>query len=118
MKMNVLAALCAGMLAFGAAQAQEPVNPQPAQPLTYVNPAYAKVTPEVGKKMMEDGRRITEHKDLKDTQKESAEKLAAFDKSYKRIINPHIYKVSLSARLRDLKTELIVQARTAGDEQI
>lgn len=54
MKMNVLAALCAGMLAFGAAQAQEPVNPQPAQPLTYVNPAYAKVTPEVGKKMMEE----------------------------------------------------------------
>ena len=78
---------------------------------------YASFTPML-KKMMEDGRRITEHKDLKDTQKESAEKLAAFDKSYKRIINPHIYKVSLSARLRDLKTELIVQARTAGDEQI
>ena len=57
MKMNVLAALCAGMLAFGAAQAQEPVNPQPAQPLTYVNPAYAKVTPEVGKKMMEEMKR-------------------------------------------------------------
>ena len=57
---------------------------------------YASFTPML-KKMMEDGRRITEHKDLKDTQKESAEKLAAFDKSYKRIINPHIYKVSLQS---------------------
>lgn len=68
------------------------------------------------KKMMEDGRRITEHKDLKDTQKESAEKLAAFDKSYKRIINPHIYKVSLSEKLRNLKTELLVKTRTKESE--
>ena len=76
---------------------------------------YASFTPML-KKMMEDGRRITEHKDLKDTQKESAEKLAAFDKSYKRIINPHIYKVSLSEKLRNLKTELLVKTRTKESE--
>jgi nicotinate phosphoribosyltransferase len=33
--------------------------------------------------------------------------LDAFDNSYKRILNPHIYKVSMTARLRKLKLELI-----------
>jgi nicotinate phosphoribosyltransferase len=33
--------------------------------------------------------------------------LDAFDNSYKRILNPHIYKVSMTARLRKLKLDLI-----------
>lgn len=41
-------------LSSGAA-ALEPVSPQPSQPLTYTNPAYAKVTPETAKKMMAEG---------------------------------------------------------------
>ena len=68
-------------------------------------------------KKMEGGRRIVPKRDLKEIQQTSAELLSQFDKSYKRLINPHIYKVSLSARLRDLKTELLVQARTAGDDK-
>ena len=49
-------ALCAAVaasFAFGSVQAKEPVEPQPATPLTYVNPAYHKITPDVAKKMME-----------------------------------------------------------------
>ena len=45
----VAAALSSGALAL------EPVMPQPAQPLTFQHPAYAKVTPDVAKKMMEEG---------------------------------------------------------------
>ena len=41
-KAGVLA--LAAALSMGAAIAQEPVDPQPAQPLTYTNPAYQKVT--------------------------------------------------------------------------
>ena len=46
--------LAAGLL-VGQAHALEPVNPQPATPLTYSNPAYHKITPQVAKKMMEEG---------------------------------------------------------------
>lgn len=57
--MNLLkigaAAAMSAVLSMGIAFAQEPVDPQPAQPLTYVNPAYHKVTPDVAKKMMAEG---------------------------------------------------------------
>ncbi|MDR1030587.1 MAG: nicotinate phosphoribosyltransferase [Treponema sp.] len=33
--------------------------------------------------------------------------LSSFDASYKRLLNPHIYKVSITERLRDLKQNLI-----------
>jgi nicotinate phosphoribosyltransferase len=37
----------------------------------------------------------------------SQSSLGAFDNSYKRLLNPHIYKVSITERLRKLKLELI-----------
>ncbi len=57
MKLRMIgaAAALAVSLAMGAAQALEPVNPQPAQPLTYENPAYQKVVPAEAKKMIEAG---------------------------------------------------------------
>ena len=66
--------------------------------------------------MMENGHRITEKRTLQQTQHDSAEMLLAFDKSYKRLINPHIYKISLSEKLRNLKTELLVKTRTKESE--
>jgi nicotinate phosphoribosyltransferase len=36
-----------------------------------------------------------------------AEDLDSLDNSYKRLLNPHVYKVSVTTRLRDLKLELI-----------
>lgn len=33
--------------------------------------------------------------------------LASLDESYKRLLNPHIYKVSLSQNLRNLKAKFI-----------
>ena len=65
---------------------------------------------------LENGRRITESVPLPEIQRTSAEKLASFDKTYKRIINPHIYKVSLSEKLRNLKTELLVKTRVRESE--
>lgn len=76
---------------------------------------YASFCPML-KKMMENGRRISEKRTLQQTQHDSAEMLLAFDKSYKRLINPHIYKISLSEKLRNLKTELLVKTRTKESE--
>ena len=54
MTQAISAAALSAALSSGAA-ALEPVSPQPSQPLTYTNPAYAKVTPETAKKMMAEG---------------------------------------------------------------
>lgn len=48
------AAAAAGIFS-GSALALEPVNPQPAQPLTFTHPAYSKVTPETAREMMAEG---------------------------------------------------------------
>ena len=62
---------------------------------------------------MKDGRRISEKRELHEIQAYAASSLEHFHKSYKRQINPHIYKVSLSRRLRDLKMDLILKVRGA-----
>jgi nicotinate phosphoribosyltransferase len=40
-------------------------------------------------------------------QKHTIASLAEFDDTYKRNLNPHIYKVSVTDRLRDLKLRLL-----------
>ena len=45
-----LTAMMTAVLSMGIACAQEPVDPQPAKPLTYVHPSYHKVTPDVAKR--------------------------------------------------------------------
>ena len=62
---------------------------------------------------MKDGRRISEKRELHEIQAYAASSLEHLHKSYKRQINPHIYKVSLSRRLRDLKMDLILKVRGA-----
>ena len=62
---------------------------------------------------MKDGRRISEKRELHEIQACAASSLEHLHKSYKRQINPHIYKVSLSRRLRDLKMDLILKVRGA-----
>jgi nicotinate phosphoribosyltransferase len=37
----------------------------------------------------------------------AAAELESLDRSYRRFLNPHVYKVSITARLRGLKLELI-----------
>ena len=76
---------------------------------------YASFKPLLTKKM-EDGRRVSPKRDLKTIQSDSAALLASFDRSYKRQINPHIYKVSLSEKLRTLKTDLLISARIKEEE--
>ncbi|MDR2467508.1 MAG: nicotinate phosphoribosyltransferase [Spirochaetaceae bacterium] len=58
-------------------------------------------------------RRITagvvtgEHPSLSEIQAHCKADLTTFDASYKRLLNPHIYKVSITERLRELKLDLI-----------
>ena len=56
---------------------------------------------------LQDGKPCGENPTLPELQKRVRHELELFDPSYMRILNPHIYKVSISWRLRDLKLELI-----------
>ena len=70
------------------------------------------------KPIMQEDRRVTEKPSLQQIQAYAQKNLEAFHKSYLRQINPHIYKVSLSSRLKKLKMDLLVaQRRKAKDEQ-
>ena len=71
---------------------------------------YTRVQPLLEERM-KDGRRLAPERDIHEIQKSSAEMLSHFDKSFKRQINPHIYKVSLSKALRTLKTKLIMDMK-------
>lgn len=62
-------------------------------------------------KMMENGKRIKASPSLKEIQNKVKKELSHFDTSYKRQINPHIYKVSLTRKLKDLKHSLVLQAK-------
>ncbi len=58
---------------------------------------------------MEGGKRTKLNPPVKELQKYTLEGLDAFHPSYKRLLNPHIYKVSLSSELKRLKTRLAVE---------
>ena len=70
----------------------------------------AKVEPLL-KKRIENGKRIADRKSdaeqLKLSRATMQSQLKAFDESYKRILNPHIYKVSITEGLKDLKVKFI-----------
>ncbi len=61
--------------------------------------------------VMEGGQRVSPAPKLPKIRAHVAECLATFHDSYKRMMNPHIYKVSLSKELKTLKTQLAIEGR-------
>ncbi|MDR2072869.1 MAG: nicotinate phosphoribosyltransferase [Spirochaetaceae bacterium] len=59
------------------------------------------------KKRLQGGVLLEDTPSLRSIQKLVQEGLENFDQSYKRLLNPHIYKVSITERLRTLKLNLI-----------
>jgi len=53
------------------------------------------------------GEKQEECESLRQARENMQKQLETFDSSYKRILNPHIYKVSLSENMKDLKMEFI-----------
>jgi nicotinate phosphoribosyltransferase len=56
---------------------------------------------------MENGKPCGPRPALAEIRVKTARELESLDASYKRLLNPHVYKVSVSPRLRDLKLDLI-----------
>ncbi len=76
---------------------------------------YCRIEPLL-KLQMKEGKRVNKKRELREIQAYSKEAFAAFDQSYKRIINPHIYKVSLSEKLKTLKVNLTLTVKKQEEE--
>jgi len=59
------------------------------------------------KKRVEGGVLIDKLPELDEVKARAAADIESFDSTYKRLLNPHVYKVSMTERLRALKLELI-----------
>ncbi|MFH0975043.1 MAG: nicotinate phosphoribosyltransferase [Spirochaetota bacterium] len=60
-------------------------------------------------KVIEKGKRINAHAELSGIKEFRQSEINSLDKTYRRLLNPHTYKVSLSDNLKILKTKLIAE---------
>jgi nicotinate phosphoribosyltransferase len=95
----------------------------PGRPYTFHHPlgdyrsftleAYGSMRPLLGLKVRE-GKTACEFPPLPDVQARARREVDLLDDTYKRLINPHVYKVSLSDTLNELKSRLIRENLAKG----
>jgi len=68
------------------------------------------IRPMLGK-VMEGGKRLAPAPTMQELRARRAASMRSFDHTFLRFLNPHIYKVSISGRLRDLKLEFVERYR-------
>ncbi len=59
--------------------------------------------------VMVDGRRVYDPPSLSESRRSTLDGLARLDPTHRRLLNPHVYKVSLSPRLAALKTRMLAE---------
>jgi nicotinate phosphoribosyltransferase len=59
------------------------------------------------KKRLSGGKSCSPQPSLNEIRAHSAADLETFDSTYKRLLNPHVYKVSITEKIRNLKLDLI-----------
>jgi nicotinate phosphoribosyltransferase len=111
-----------GMALADILSVDDPSNPEAAEKLTagedyvFYHPSadyrHFSHTPEVPlvpmlKIRIKGGAQVSQNPSLADIQKHCVSELETIDVRYKRLLNPHIYKVSVTQKLRDLKLDLI-----------
>lgn len=103
-------------MALGDLITLEEENFDPTRPHTLYHPMYPnthftlkkyKSAKPLIEKKMAGGKICAELPKLADIRSYTLEQLRSFDPTYKRIINPHIYKISLSTALKNLKFRMI-----------
>ncbi len=77
---------------------------------------YAGITPLLTLRM-KDGRILADSPRVHALQARAVAELDKLDDTYKRLINPHVYRVSMSGGLRDLKARLIRENLPPGEHE-
>ena len=95
----------------------------PGKPYTFNHPSgdyrkfvlsdYATITPLLGLKM-KDGKMAGELPRIDAIRTRACEEIDRLDDTYKRLINPHVYRVSLSDRLNEMKALLVKENLAQG----
>jgi nicotinate phosphoribosyltransferase len=67
--------------------------------------------------VVKDGKRVLDRESLEDMRRRRAEDVGRLDPGVRRIMNPHIYHVSLTQRLYDLKQDLVSIALENGNDK-
>jgi nicotinate phosphoribosyltransferase len=81
----------------------------PRYPYKYMDVTGAKKVEPLLSPVMREGKIVAEFPDLQALQARTRANLRSLDATYRRILNPHLYKVSLSEALKDLKYRLIAE---------
>lgn len=68
------------------------------------------------KKQMENGRRLSPSPSILNIKHYAQERLELLPPEYKRFMNPHIYKIGLTERLKEVRDRLILQCRGMQNE--
>jgi nicotinate phosphoribosyltransferase len=92
--------------------------PEPNRPVTFYHPSgdyrkfrldnYTRFEPLL-QRYMEEGRRVIPETPLPDIRERTIANLKCLDETYTRLINPHIYKVSVSRELKALKQDFLAR---------
>ncbi len=83
---------------------------------SFVLDASSDIAPLLGLRM-KDGQRTAERLPLLSIRSRTQAELVRLESTYKRLINPHVYRVSLSDRLGELKARMIRDTLSQGAEQ-
>jgi nicotinate phosphoribosyltransferase len=86
----------------------------PRYPYKFMDVSGARRVEALLEPVMRGGRIVTQFPDLKALQERARANLRSLDHTYRRILNPHVYKVSLSEKLKDLKYRLIAEFTGKG----
>jgi nicotinate phosphoribosyltransferase len=85
----------------------------PRFPYTHLDVADCSRIEPLLRPVMRGGEILVDFPPLAAVQERTRSNLAALDETYRRLINPHVYKVSLSQRLKDLKFRMIAEHERA-----
>ncbi len=69
------------------------------------------------KAIFRNGEKVYERPSLHDIRSRTKARLAKFDKTHKRLINPHIYPVGLEESLYHLRTDLVLKAKSLDSKE-
>jgi nicotinate phosphoribosyltransferase len=86
----------------------------PRYPYKYMDVAGVQRVETLLAPVMRGGKIVAEFPDLRALQERARANLLSLDATFRRILNPHVYKVSLSEALKDLKYRLIAEYAGEG----
>jgi nicotinate phosphoribosyltransferase len=71
---------------------------------------------ELLKPIFEKGKKVYKCPDIQSIRKRTQDQLKTFDKTHKRLVNPHVYPVGLEENLHHLRMDLVLKAKDIEDE--